>query len=81
LHVVIAFDPHDPRRQGTVEDLDDDLARLMIREGRARPAPPPTPEPQGTEQAPAPPPAEAAIRIHVRPRRETSTDKEPGHVG
>jgi hypothetical protein len=64
--VVISFDPADPAKVGTTQELPDDKARQLVATGRARYVKPTGDHPSGTSDAPEqpapveeqPPPAE-----------------------
>lgn len=67
MRVVIVHDPMNPGRNGSVEDIDDGLARLMIRDGLARQAS--TAELYARPAAPAATPGPGPVR---RDRRKAS---------
>lgn len=76
--VVIAFDPINPSRQGQVEEVDDGIGRLMIRDGLARYANPYEAPPQAAPAAtPGPGPVPPMIAVSRRRRAK----EEPPHDG
>ena len=72
VFIEIVYDPLRPERQGTVVDEEPGMAKLLIREGRARPA---QTLPAYTAGAPEPGPVATAPMIAVS-RRRRSTEKE-----
>lgn len=71
--IEIVYDPVCPERQGTVVDEEPGMAKILIREGRARPA---QTLPAYMAGAPEPGPVVAAPLIAASRRRRSTGEKE-----